>query len=91
MFPTTPTISNGVGESWIVRWAPSTPRNYDASAAVKHVNDVKDAGWKMIYAETPFLKNLLTNGQIRRLPGPIFNMVTVPHFTGQFYYGFLMS
>lgn len=64
------------------------PKNYDAGDAVHHVSDVNDAAWKMIYAETPFLKQLLTPGQMRRLPPPIFAMVTTPDFRGRFFFGF---
>ena len=64
------------------------PPNYDAKDAVKHANEAGDAMWKVVYAEAPFLKDLLTPGQIRLLPGGLREMVTTPGFKGRFYYGF---
>jgi hypothetical protein len=63
------------------------PPNYDLSAALKRATDANDAAWKMIYAESPFIKNLLTPGQIRRLPDPIREMVLDPDFKGRFFFG----
>ena len=34
-----------------------------------------------------FIKQVLTSGQIRLLPGGLRDMVMVPGFKGQFYYG----
>jgi hypothetical protein len=65
----------------------SLPENYSPKEAAKRVADTETAIWKMIYAESSFLKELLTPGQIRLLPGPLFNMVTQPNFQGRFYFG----
>ena len=43
--------------------------------------------WTIIYAETPCLKELLTPGQIRLLPGALREMVTIPNYKGRFFYG----
>ena len=45
------------------------PADFSAKEAAKRVGDADADIWKMIYAEAPFLKELLTPGQIRLLPG----------------------
>jgi hypothetical protein len=72
----------------LARYLVALPPDYDAKDAVKHATDAGDAMWKEIYAETPFLKSLLTPGQIRLLPGGLRNMVTTPGYKGRFFYGF---
>jgi hypothetical protein len=66
------------------------PKDYDVKEAAKHVTDTENDMWKIIYAEGPFLKGLLTNGQIRLLPFGMFNMVTTTtptKITSRFYFG----
>ena len=66
------------------------PKDYDVKDAAKHVTDTDNDMWKLIYGEAPFLKGLLTNGQVRLLPIPLFNMVTTTSTTtptGRFYFG----
>ena len=62
------------------------PENYSAKDAAKHVADAATAMWDIIYAESPWIKELLTPGQIRLLPGGLREMVTVPGFKGRFFY-----
>jgi hypothetical protein len=64
------------------------PDSYDRKAAVKKINDADDAIWTDIDAEGPFLVKLLTPGQIRLLPGPIFNMISAPNIHNRFFFGF---
>jgi hypothetical protein len=64
------------------------PPSFDATEAVKHVTAANDTAWKTIYAESPFIRELLTAGQLRRLPPPIFSMVTSEHPQGRFFFGF---
>jgi hypothetical protein len=61
------------------------PAGYDRKGAIKHVTDTDSSVWDMIYAERTFLKATLTPGQIRLLPGPIFQMITVPNYKGRFF------
>jgi hypothetical protein len=52
------------------------------------VADAETGMWKLIYGESGFLKDLLTSGQVRLLPSPLFNMVTTPANTnGRFFFG----
>lgn len=64
------------------------PNGYDRKAAIKRINDTDDAMWAAIDAEGPFLVKLLTPGQIRLLPQPIFNMISAPNIHSRFYFGF---
>ncbi len=64
------------------------PDSYDRKAAVKRINDADDAIWTAIDAEGPFLVKLLTPGQIRLLPGPIFSMISAPNIHSRFFFGF---
>jgi len=50
------------------------------------VSDASTTMWNIIYAEAPWIKELLTPGQLRLLPGGLREMVTVPGFTGRFFY-----
>jgi hypothetical protein len=61
------------------------PSNYNATEAVRHVTAANDSAWNKIYAESRFIKDLLTVGQLRRLPAPIFAMVTTENFKGRFF------
>lgn len=62
------------------------PRSYDASDALKRVKDANDAAWGAIYAEAPFLRQLLTPGQIRLLPRPLGAMLTTSNFNARFFF-----
>jgi len=62
------------------------PESYSAKDAAKHVTDAATAMWDIIYAEGPWIKELLTPGQLRLLPGGLREMVTTPGFKGRFFY-----
>ena len=62
------------------------PESYSAKDAAKHVTDASTAMWEIIYAEGPWIKELLTPGQIRLLPFGLREVVTVPGFKGRFFY-----
>ncbi|MGH7621243.1 MAG: hypothetical protein ACREMU_02790, partial [Gemmatimonadaceae bacterium] len=64
------------------------PSDYSAKDAAQHVRDTGTAMWAIIYKERDFLKELLTSGQIRLLPGGLREMVLNPNFKGQFFYNF---
>lgn len=59
----------------------------DRKDAVKRINDAGDAVWTDIDAEGPFLVKLLTPGQIRLLPAPLFNMISAPNIHNRFFFG----
>jgi len=61
---------------------------YDRKEAIKRITDAGDSVWTEINAEGPFLKKLLTPGQMRLLPVPIFNMITAPNIHSRFFFGF---
>lgn len=65
------------------------PPDFSAKDAARHVADTETSVWKLIYGESGFLKELLTPGQLRLLPQPIFNMVTTtsPNFNSRFFFG----
>jgi hypothetical protein len=73
----------------LAKYLVALPSDYSAKDAAKHVADTETAIWEMIYAESSFLKELLTSGQIRLLPQPLFQMITNPTgFKGsRFYFG----
>ncbi len=62
------------------------PSSYDTREALQHVADANAAAWNAIYAEAPFLTQLLTPGQVRRLPPPLVAMLTVPNFNSRFFF-----
>jgi hypothetical protein len=66
----------------------SLPKDFSAKDAAKRVTDAQTDMWKIIYAEAPFLKEVLTPGQIRLLPGGIRDMILIPGYTGRFFYSF---
>jgi hypothetical protein len=72
----------------LAKYLVALPPDFSAKDAAKHVADTNTDMWNIIYAETPWLKELLTPGQIRLLPGSLRDMVTTPNFKGRFYYGF---
>lgn len=63
------------------------PDQYDQQQALKQVSDGNAAVWEAIYGEKIFLLQLLTPGQLRLLPSPLFQMLTVPHFKQRFFFG----
>jgi hypothetical protein len=73
----------------LANYLAALPPDYSVKDAAQHVTDTETAMWKLIYGESTFLEELLTNGQIRLLPMPIFNMVTTttPNYNGRFYFG----
>ena len=64
------------------------PPSYDPKEAVARETSAGTEVWAAVYAERTFLLELLTPGQIRRLPGSLFQMVTVPGYSGRFFYMF---
>ncbi|HTE46454.1 MAG TPA: carboxypeptidase-like regulatory domain-containing protein [Gemmatimonadaceae bacterium] len=74
--------------SILAKYLAALPSDFNAKDALKHVTDASEDVWTIIYAEVPFLKELLTPGQIRLLPEAMRNMVITPNFRGHFYYGF---
>lgn len=64
------------------------PPDYSPKDAAKHVTDASNDVWKIIYDEAPWLKELLTPGQIRLLPFGLREMVMIPNSKNRFYYGF---
>lgn len=64
------------------------PDKYDQAAAVKRAAQAATDVWNDIYAEKTFLLKVLTPGQVRRLPDPLYQMVTVPKFSGRFFFQF---
>ena len=74
----------------LANYLAALPKDYDVKDAAKHVTDADNDMWKIIYAEGPFLKELLTKGQIRLLPLGMFNMITTDKpttITNRFYFG----
>ncbi|HEY4133469.1 MAG TPA: carboxypeptidase-like regulatory domain-containing protein [Gemmatimonadaceae bacterium] len=72
----------------LAKYLVALPSDYSAKEAAKRVVDADTDLWKVIYGESTFLTELLTKGQIRLLPGPIFNMVTnTSTFRGRFFFG----
>jgi hypothetical protein len=70
------------------KYLAALPPDFSAKDAAKHVTDASTNIWNIVYAETPWLKELLTPGQIRLLPGGLREMVMVPGYKGRFFYGF---
>ncbi|HEX4681252.1 MAG TPA: carboxypeptidase-like regulatory domain-containing protein [Gemmatimonadaceae bacterium] len=73
----------------LANYLAAMPADFSPKDASTHVSDTELAVWKLIYAESAFLKELLTPGQIRLLPTPIYNMVTnpSPNFNARFFLG----
>jgi hypothetical protein len=63
------------------------PKDFNAKEAAASVKKAQDDMWAIIYAEKPFLMELLTPGQVRLLPGGLREMVMVPNYKGRFFYG----
>jgi hypothetical protein len=71
----------------LAQYLVALPTDFDVKDAAKHVTTSNTDMWNIIYAEKTFLLNTLTPGQVRRLPSPIQNMITVPEFKGRFFFG----
>jgi len=63
------------------------PTDYSVTEALKHVNDANTAAWKIVYGEAPFIRKLLTPGQVRRLTFGIREMVISDRAQGRFFFG----
>jgi hypothetical protein len=64
----------------------TVPNDYDNKEVLKHVKAANDAALEVVFDQRTFLAKLLTKGQIRLLPSPLYRMVTDPTFKGRFYY-----
>jgi hypothetical protein len=62
------------------------PMKYKDDDAEGKINETRDAMWKAIYAETPFLNELLSRGQVARLPLGMRQMLTVKDYKGRFFF-----
>jgi hypothetical protein len=63
------------------------PNGFDSESAVVQVNAATDDAWRAIADEVPFLKELLSKGQIRRLPFGMRDMITISDWKGRFFLG----
>jgi hypothetical protein len=63
------------------------PANYDEKEALRRIDVANSRAWQAIYDEKPFLLRTLTPGQLRLLPHPLFQMLTVPGFQQRFFFG----
>ena len=72
----------------LARHLAALPADYDVTVAVQQLDDANDRMWDVIYAEAPFLRELLTSGQQRRLPSGLREMVTTENYRGRFNYNF---
>jgi hypothetical protein len=61
------------------------PSSYDHKAALLRANQASASVWQAVYAERKFLLKVLTPGQIRRLPMPLYQMVTQENYRNRFY------
>lgn len=61
-------------------------RDFDSEEALKRVTITTTAVWNAIYEERDFLKRVLSPGQLRLLPPPLFQMISNPAFRGRFYF-----
>ena len=64
------------------------PPGYDRKATIKLISATTDSMWTVIDAEGPFLKNLLSPGQLHLLPPPILSMILKPDIHMRFFFGF---
>ena len=73
----------------LANYLANMPADFSPKEASTRVSDTELDMWKLIYGEATFLKELLTPGQLRLLPPPIYNMVTnpAPNFGARFYFG----
>jgi hypothetical protein len=74
------TIYSGLGA-----FLAALPNKYDDGVAQTHINAARDDVWKAIYAEIPFLKTLLSPGQVQRLPLGMRQALTVKDYDGRFF------
>ena len=61
------------------------PSSYDHEAALARSQQASASVWQAVYAERKFLLKVLTPGQIRRLPMPLYQMVTQENYHGRFF------
>ncbi len=81
-------VLSGIADSLytdLAQYLAAIPVKYDRGAAQAHINTTRDAVWEAIYAEIPFLKTLMTPGQVNRLPSAMKAMLTVPNYHGRFF------
>jgi len=71
----------------LAHYLAALPESFSITDAVKHVNDANDAAWKIVYGEAPFIRKLLTPGQVRRLTFGIREMVISGKAQGRFFFG----
>ncbi len=73
----------------LANYLANLPASFSAPEAAKRVTETETEMWKRIYGEATFLRELLTPGQLRLLPLPLFNMMTTksPNFNARFYFG----
>jgi hypothetical protein len=70
----------------LAKYLVALPQDYSAKDAARHVSESENDMWKLIYAESPLLRQLLTTGQIRLLPFGLFNMLTGAATSDQAFY-----
>lgn len=70
----------------LARRLAALPPDYDVATAVKELTAANDRMWDVIYAEAPFIRQLLTPGQQRRLPFGLRDMVTTDNYKGRFFF-----
>lgn len=63
------------------------PTNVDARLALVRIDSVNIVAWDAIRVEIPFLKAILTGGQLRLLPRDVFSFITDPNFKRRFFFG----
>jgi hypothetical protein len=72
----------------LAEYLAALPNRYDQREAVKRQAQASTDVWNQVYAEKDFLLKVLTPGQVRRLPQPLYQMVTVPNYKGRFFFQF---
>lgn len=62
------------------------PDDFDHERALRRASDANAAVWQTIYGEKTSLRKLLTPGQIRLLPTPLFDMLNVQGYHRRFFF-----
>jgi hypothetical protein len=62
----------------------SLPRDYEPKPALDRVAATSTEMWEAVWAEKPYLLQILDPAQIGRLPQALNSMLTVPNFKGRF-------
>jgi len=70
----------------LARRLATLPNLPDLRQATKDAMSADDAAWNAVYAEAGPLREVLSSGQIRRLPAAARSMLTVPGFRGRFFF-----